>query len=501
MAGKKPITKTPYSRTFLIEDGAGPANTPLYMAMTRAMAFDWPQGDVTPIRIPDPDVYNQFIVIDEIKGAQGLPSLPVQSRYPRDLSDLFRIVRKGCSLDLQVHIGACYNPQDFDGGWEKVLVLETARPTGYTTSELGALDQGEDAAVNEDVPFTGRDAYELKRLLVAEVAKTEVVQEIVAVAICDSKQCGACGIPTDGCQKLFAIEKATVASPGMAAELIFSADGGAVWGETNVLTLAANQDPSDIACVGIYLVVISNGDCSLHYAELADILAGTEIWTEVTTGLVCPAGAPNAIFSISAAFSWLVGDGGYIYFSSDPTAGVSVQSAGIATTEDLLDIHGCDELNLVAVGGNGAVVYTENGGDTWAAASDSPAAVDLNTVWVVSKYVWWVGASDGRLWYTRDAGVTWTEKAFNGSGTGEVQKIWFSTPTVGYLAHTTAAPKGRILRTINGGYSWYVLPEGAATFPGNDAINDVVGCGENPNFVFGGGLSDVSTDGFAVIAS
>src|SRR3989337_2768850 len=193
------LQKTPYSRVFLIEDRAGPANAPMYMGLSRAMAADWPQGDVTPVRVPDPDQYGQFIVIDEIRGAQGLPSLPLQTRYQRDASDLLRLVRKGCRLDVQVHMGRCRDPRDFNGGWDKGLVLEAARPTSWGTSELGALDVVEDAVVNEDTPFTGLDLYEVKRLALAGVGATEVVQEVVAINICDSKACGCYGIPTDGC--------------------------------------------------------------------------------------------------------------------------------------------------------------------------------------------------------------------------------------------------------------------------------------------------------------
>lgn len=488
------IQRTPFSRVFLIEDRAGPANDPSYMGLTRAMGFSWPQGDVTPVRVPDESEYGQFVVIDEILGTKGLPSLPIQSRYAQDLSELLRLVRKGCRFDVQVHMGVCRDPRDFNGGWTKVLVLEAARPTDFTTSELGALDSGEDAAVTEDVPLTGLDAYELKRLRMSELGKTEIVQEIVAVVICDSRQCGECGLPSDGCQKLFAVTVAAGGSPGMAAEVIYSPDGGTTLGETNITTLPANTNPSDAACVGIYFVVISNADDSIHYAELADILAGTETWTEVITGIVA-AGSPNAIFSLGSAFTWIVGDGGYVYFSEDITSGVSVQDAGVATVQNLNDVHFVDELNGVAVGESNAVIVTTNGGSTWSAITGPAAGDGLNAVWMKSALEWLIGTATGELWYTRDGGATWTQKAFPGSGAGQVRDIQFATPTVGYMAHDTAAVAGRILRTIDGGFSWYILPEDPISFPANDKINSVAACGDDPNLVFGGGLADDALDG------
>jgi hypothetical protein len=82
-----------------------------------------------------------------------------------------------------------------------------------------------------------------------------------------------------------------------------------------------------------------------------------------------------------------------------------------------------------------------------------------------------------------------------------VRDIKFSTPTVGYLAHSIVGPAGRILRTIDGGYSWYVLPEATTTFPANDYVSSLAVCEEDPNVVFGGGLADDGTDGFFVKAS
>jgi photosystem II stability/assembly factor-like uncharacterized protein len=111
------------------------------------------------------------------------------------------------------------------------------------------------------------------------------------------------------------------------------------------------------------------------------------------------------------------------------------------------------------------------------------------------------GFSDHTCWlyYTINQGVTWTEKGFSGSGAGVVYDIVFSTDSVGYLAHASATPKGRILRTIDGGYSWKLVPEKTGTMPGNDKINAIAYCETNPNFVVGVGLADDLIDGFIVV--
>ena len=501
MPGVAPV-RTPNSRLFTIEDRAGPANAPMYVGWGKVTATSWSLGDRTPVRVPSDKQYGSFNTVDAIKGEKGLPTGTIENRYAYTRSDFLRYARKGCPLDVQVHFGKCQDVRDFNGGWDKILAYDDVDLSSWDTSDLGALDQGEDAVVNETMPFNAQDMYEIKKMLMQQVAESEIVQEIVDVTICDAMTCGVCGIPSDGCQKVFALTLSAGGSPGLPAEIIYSSDGMATIGETNISTLPANQDPSAMACAGVYLVVVSNGDCAIHYAPISDILDAAETWARIATGLVCAAGAPNDLFTLSGAQIWIVGDGGYVYFSGDITAGVSVQDAGIATTEDLNAIHGWDEENLVAVGDNNAVILTRNGGTTWTSLTGPAVGIDLNTIWMRSDIEWFVGAANGSLYYTRNGGVTWTEKAFPGSGAGSVRDIVFATPTVGYMAHNTAVTAGRILRTISGGNSWYVLPEGTSpTIPANDYVAALAACSEDPNLVYGGGLDDDASDGILIKAA
>lgn len=492
------LQRTSQTRLFVIEDRANPNNAPSYQFLARSLGVSWPQGDITPIRIPDPSQYSKFITVDRIKGQQGLPTLSIEGHLSRNISDFLRMVRKGCAFDVQLHAGACEDPQNFNQGWEKIYVLEGADPTSYDTNELGALDGDQEAIVNETIAVSGIDYYEIKRIVGTEIASTELVQEIVGMAICDSASCGACGIPSNGCEKVFAVSKSHGGSPGLPAEVIFSEDGGGTIGQTTITTLTAAEDPTDVSCVGIYLVVASLESLSVHYAPLADILNGVETWAEIATGFVASHG-PNAIFSLGANLTWIVGNGGYIYFSDDITAGVEVQSAGSATVQNLLAIHGFDEDNLVAVGASNAVLFTNNGGESWGSVTGPAVGVSLNAVYMKSSLVWFVGTAGGKLYYTIDGGGSWTEKTFSGSGAGSVTDIDFSTPTVGYMAHNTATPRGRILRTIDGGNSWYVLPEQAGiSLPQGDSFTKLAVCNEDPNLVFAGGLADNATDGIFV---
>lgn len=483
------------SRVFLIPNGAQPGNSPAYQGFWRAGTLSWSQGTSTPVRRPSDTQYRRFTTIDSIPGEQGLPELGITALYTFDLSDMLEFIRKGnCNHDLQIHFGECGNPKDFNGGYSKVLILETAKISDYGTSELGAMDQGEDAATNETPTWQGQDAYEVVKLNATEMAASIITREIVAVAVCDSPDCGGvCGVASDGCGKVFMVSLSAGGSPGIPADVIYTSDGGSNWLETNITTLATNEDPDDAMCVGDNLVVVSDDSLSLHYADKDDIINGVATWSEVGTGFVAGKG-PLAIWSLGPNETWIVGTAGYIYFSADITSGVTVQNAGVATVQNLTDIHMLDSTHGVAVGASNAVVKTTDG-ETWAAVTGPIPGTALNAVWMKTKDIWLVGSAAGVLYYTNNAGISWTTKGFGGSGAGAVHDINFVTPSVGYLAHATAAAVGRILRTIDGGQSWAVMPNNGS-LGDNDKINSIVACG--PNTVFAGGLGANATDGYAV---
>jgi photosystem II stability/assembly factor-like uncharacterized protein len=496
----KPVAKTLGSRVWFTENQAGPANQPAYMGYARAGGLSWPQGDVTPIRVPSNESYDASDIVDEIQGQQGMPSMPVMFREPRDRSDALRIARKRCPLDVQIHFGACKDPSDHDAGWDKILVIERGRPTAISTDDLGAFDGDGNAPITETLPITGRTAYEILPVNGALQAATEITDEVIDVVICDSIQCGDCGIPSDGTQVVFAVVRDNSGSPGLPSEVIYTSNAGATWGRTNVTTMSLAETATSIACIGGYLVVASNGGNAYHIALISALLLGVATWTKVTTGLVA-LGALVNFYSYNRTHTWVCGLGGYVYLMTDPTAGVTPQTSGDVTAQNLNSIHGIDDQNIAAVGGNNAVILSNNGGSTWSAITGPAVGVVLNAVWMRSKSEWFVGSAAGRLYYTRNGGLTWIEKLFPGSGTGRIRDIQFANAVVGYMAYEPALGGGsaRVLRTVNGGYSWYAIPETTGqVMPSSSLLNAIATTRNDPNVAYAAGLAPDNNDGVLI---
>jgi photosystem II stability/assembly factor-like uncharacterized protein len=72
-----------------------------------------------------------------------------------------------------------------------------------------------------------------------------------------------------------------------------------------------------------------------------------------------------------------------------------------------------------------------------------------------SEISWLVGDANGDLWRTADTGATWTEITLPVTPT-LVEDIKFFDEAVAYLAVTITGPAGNILRSTDGGSSWYV---------------------------------------------
>jgi photosystem II stability/assembly factor-like uncharacterized protein len=491
-----------YSRVWLIENLAAPGHAPQYQGLMKIGDPSWGRGDVARVEVPSDVAYDDFEQVAEVKGQTENPTFSIMGRYPMELSTMLRLTRQGCPLDVQAHLGKCRDPRDFNAGWEKVAIYERARITNYAIENFGALGSDERAVTNETGDLSARDWYEVVRLTFQEQGGAVVTREIISIDVCDRVQCGDCGYTSDGCQRVLATQVASGATPGTPPAVIYSRDGGATWAGVNISTLLGNENPSDSECVGGNFVVVSQTDESLHYARIDDIFLGTPTWNQVTRGFVFAKG-PNAIVSADVDHSWIAAQGGYIYFTADPTQGVSVQEAGNLTVQNLNDIDALDENIVVAVGNSNVVLATDNGGITWRLITGPVVGAALTSVAIKDQYTWIVGASvgavTGTLWVTSDEGQTWTQINLPVSG-ARVDDIKFSTRSVGYLSLRVTGSYARILRTINGGESWYVLPEGPGTIPNNTRLNQVAACSD-ANVVFGAGLSSGGTDGIIVKAA
>jgi photosystem II stability/assembly factor-like uncharacterized protein len=463
-----------------------------------AGSLDQSFGDIERIECPDPGEYGKFDEVGAIRGAEERPTLPLTGRYATDLkSTLLRLARAGCAIDVQIHLGKCKDPSDFDAGFDKIVMAEEAFLTNFSTEDLGTLSSDGQAAVNESSDVSAKQIYEVLQMSTSERGGDVVTNPLVDVVICSTPECGDCDDEDDGCEIIYAVGDSSPGSPGTAPDVIYSIDKGVTLAADEITTMTDSDDADAIACVGTKVVVISHDTDSLHWKEQAVLNVGTAAnWTEVTTGFVA-AGSPTDMWSVGN-YAFICGDGGYIYGTSNPATGVTVLDAGVATNDNLTAVHAISDTFAVTVGDNGRVISTSDR-VTWTAATVVTGDPNLTAVWIKTRREWHVGTDAGAYWYTLDAGVTWTQLTNLPITLTDVNDIAFSTDSVGYLAGISAAA-GVILRSYNGGQSWVVLPEGAGNIPTSTSVEALAPCrnGADPaNFVVGVGAD--GNDGFYMV--
>jgi hypothetical protein len=488
--------KSAFSRVFIIPGRARPDHDPEFQACMKAGAVDWSFGDIEPIQCPDPENYGQFDEVGQIRGAIERASSSLAGRYAANLaSRLLGLAKLRCQVDVHVHFGVCTDPRVFNAFTKAVILENVALPT-WSTEELGAMSSDENAPVAENVDLNIGNVDEALPMTFQKRAGDTVQNEVVDVVNCSAISCGdECSDEDEGCEKIFALAGATTGSPGTAPDVLYSEDKGVNWGINEIDSLLPAESADALACVLDYVVVVSGASCSMHYKSKADVLLGTVgDWTEVTTGFVA-AKCPNDIWSVGYS-AFIVGDGGYVYYTDDPTSSVSVLDAGVATTNNLQAVHALDDKFAVAVGASDTIIYTTNRYN-WVAATATGGGNTLQAVWCKNEKEWFVVDNAGGLYYTLDGGNTWTEKGLPGTVT-ELHDVQMASDSVMYVAgrHDSS---GRIWRSYDGGFSFVALPEGISSLPEVRDINAIAACSNDINHLCAVGEGATLNDGVILV--
>ncbi len=414
-------------------------------------------GGITAINVPDPNRFGRFKQIGRTRAAADMPSgsLEVMAKkgtLPFQLGDL------NCPFNVYEVAGQCKTPSDWTAGWtDYVQIYSFAEATDVDMGDRTSFD-GDDGE-KETLSLSIDKIYAVAPIAFGPVGATEVIHKVMDATYGTAVQCGNCGPANDGTKRIYAVMSGAggVSSPGLPASIVYSLDSGSTFSSQAIDGIGAAEIPSQIEVVGIYLVILVPSSTStksaIFYAELNSDTGAPGSFTKVQTGFVASKYA-NDMYVANAREIYFAADGGYIYKSSDITAGVDrTLNAGDTTTENLERIHGSESV-IVAVGANAAIVKSTTRGETWASTAATPlGAATGQAVQVMSANDFHVGSSTGYLYYTLNGGATWNTSTISGSGSGQITDIIFATDEVGFVARTLSNV-AYLYSTWNGGANW-----------------------------------------------
>lgn len=484
------------NRIWYVEGGVHPTRSPQFLALGK-FAKDPTQkvGEAKRVGAPDPNNFNNDIQIGTVQGETSRAELGIGVRYTSQKAILLDWIRKGCRVDFFALSGKCGNPQDFTEGGEKWTFFPDGRLSDHTIKNFGAFDKSEDNPSDEEASATAEEYYEFLYMRQDAVGGSVTVREIYSVNTYRGDNCEECPNP---CETVLLTMKGASATPGTAPALLYSDDGAETFSQQSISSMFSNEDIVGSAVIGGDLVLISNTSNSIHYTKIELIFDGTNTWSENISGFVA-AKAPRAIWSADVRHTWIVADGGYIYFVKNHKTEVEVQDAGIVTTQNYAAVHAFDTKNVIAVGNSNAIAHTSNGGTTWESVTGPAVGVNLGACWMWSADVWFVGEGSGgtgKLWLTTNSGKTWTQVGLPSTYT-RIYKIKFVSEAEGYISAATGGTSV-ILRTITAGNEWVVLPNGKRALAAeNTYLTDIDVCSKYANTVYASGLADNGTAGVA----
>lgn len=496
MADDISIAKGGLFRVFVQHEGPSPENAYHYVGCLNLGGFQEDLGTGEPIYCPSSAVMGQYDIVDITAPPQALPTTDFTQRMDLALRDFWwELRRRKCEFNMFIKSGRCVRPDDPHDFLAGVLV-KRAKATAFNTGPMNSLD--ENAASDLSGSLQMRDFDRFLSMYFGEVADSTVLDEALDGLFADSIQCGDCGSPSDGCQKMYVLTDVVLGSPSLSPQVAYSINGGGIWA-TDVVDSLSGQAPRRMAQVGTRLVVISQVDLAHHHKLQSGVDDGgsTGGWTRVAGGYVASAG-PRAVWSKSPSETFIVAAGGYIYFMSNPTAAVTVLSDGSVTTQDLNDVRGIGS-TIVGVGNSNAVVVSRNNGRTWSLVTGPAVGVTLSSVEVVSERVWWVTTATGDVYYTTNGGQSWVAATPDDAITA-INRIRFVDEIVGYMA-VEVSGVARIYRTKDSGYSWHYQEPYVNSLPTSARLNFVAPCPGNYNVALAGGLAATGTDGLVALGA
>lgn len=463
----------------------GPNTAPVYLGCHQLGDIDEPQGDIELIYCPDPSAPNRFRVVGSTQGAAGAITTTVTADVADELDYLERVK---CPFTLFAHM-VDSGRKDVFTNYKRSFVLVNARVTSRGLTNLAARTPDDNGRSDQTFDLSSEYMLRVVQLSInrQSIAETSNVNDIV---FCNEERCRTDDSPAQqACEVGYAVTDAMAGSPGTTSNVLKTLNGG-TWTATTTDPFAAAENIIAVECFELgrdeSRVIVARGTTDAgNPAEISYSDDGGVTWTPVDVGSIDGEFIPNAhsMFALDRNNIWVGTNLGHIYFSDSAGLSWELIESGVIHTASWTAIKFASE-NIGWAGGNANIIArTVDGGVSWSVVAGPAAESASNVVAlaVLDRNRAWVGFNSGRLYFTNNAGVDWEERAFSGSGVGQVRDINFHNgDMLGYMLVNNASPLGKVLRTINGGHDWESM-----TTPANAGLNALYICNEWGFYVAG----------------
>lgn len=362
--------------------------------------------------------------------------------------------------------------------WQRMVTAQILKRTGRTLT--GIVRRNEDTEMMVSFEVSAKpNLIDTVRIRGYRQTVTEA-ENLNQIVFCNSLRCnGRCGNAAAICTSGMIVADAVAAGT---ANVLFSTDG-VTWTAGSADPFAADEHISSGVCFEVDATttrrIVARGVTDAGApAELAYSDDNGASWTGVTVGST-NGDFVTLLYGSTSYNLWAVTNDGYIYQSTDGGVTWTARESGVLTSGGaILGIQFSDRLNGVATGSGDVVLYTTDGGLSWAAGSTGGGNNLERVTW--NGLYWWITDDGGDMWYTVDHTGSWSLRTgYPGAGSANLSNIDWANEYVG-IAGQSSGGSGYVLMTVDGGWSWSRL-----SMPTSTGINWVYMCGTDLAYAVG----------------
>jgi photosystem II stability/assembly factor-like uncharacterized protein len=167
------------------------------------------------------------------------------------------------------------------------------------------------------------------------------------------------------------------------------------------------SEPAPLAPHSLLTAVTRAGDQLVAVGERGHILRSSDQGRSWTQMIVPTRALLTGVSFPDARHGWAVGHDGVILATTDGGSTWARQDDGKDLETVYLDVLFLDVTHGFAVGAYGKFLLTSNGGQTWSAAKPSPDEVHYNRITASPDGYLYLAGEAGLLLVSRDSGATW----------------------------------------------------------------------------------------------
>lgn len=217
------------------------------------------------------------------------------------------------------------------------------------------------------------------------------------------------------------------------------------------VSAAESSEPAALAAKSLLLDVVNTGDKIVAVGDHGNVVISRDNGLTWIQSIAPTRTLLTAVSFPDSQHGWAVGHDGVIIATQDGGATWERQDQGKDTETVFLDVHFLNPKRGFAVGAYGKFQATADGGKTWTVSHPSDKEIHFNRLSVARNGTLYLAGESGTLLSSHDGGKTWA--ALNVPYDGS---LFGALPLQGD-ALVVYGLRGHILRSDDEGHSWEPL--------------------------------------------